>query len=121
MAFQRLLIEATQFIADQHAAYNDHLRTISEMASASEDALWEIYLEMQTCEPPPTYFTDMELVLWYVNKVNPHPSLVLAIPERRELEHRSPAFMRFFQEKQRLLDDHDRGHRCIVVPNNISK
>jgi hypothetical protein len=102
MAFQTLLSEATHFIEEQTAAYNEHLEEVRGMEGASE--LWESYLEMQTCEPPPSYYTDLELVLWYINKVNPHPRMVLAIPERRELEQVSRAFVRFFADKERVLN-----------------
>ena len=82
MAFQQLLVAATHFIAEQEATYHEHLDALREMEDAPEDALWDVYLEMQTCEPPPTYSTDLERVLWYINKTNPHPSMVLALPQR---------------------------------------
>ena len=107
MAFQQLLVAATHFIAEQEATYHEHLDALREMEDAPEDALWDVYLEMQTCEPPPKYSTDLERVLWYINKTNPHPSMALALPQRWELEQSSPAFVRFFREKQRVLDTTD--------------
>ena len=62
MAFQQLLVAATHFIAEQEATYHEHLDALREMEDAPEDALWDVYLEMQTCEPPPTYSTDLERV-----------------------------------------------------------
>ena len=111
MALQQLLVAAAHFIEEQRSTYREHLDAVRDMEDASEDSLWELYLEMQRSEPPPAYYTDVERVLWYINKVNPHPKMVLALPQRRELEQSSPAFVRFFREKQRVLDTTD----CLAM------
>ena len=76
MVFQQLLVAAAHFIEEQRSTYREHLDAVRDMEDASEDSLWELYLEMQRSEPPPAYYTDVERVLWYINKVNPHPKMV---------------------------------------------
>ena len=105
MAFARLLVEANEFIANETNTYQQHLRTIQSTNDSSEDALWEDYLTAQECEPPPAWFSNTERVVWFINKINPHPRLVLDMPERQELERASPLFWTFFKEKERILRD----------------